>query len=71
MKDIDTRYLRYIPKKMVPYLIYLDRCDNSCDGSHVYFVGFEKDGIEYPVEPADTVSEITWNCKQMKKEMGL
>lgn len=68
---IDERYTRYIPKKMLPYLIWLDRQDNSCDNSHCYFATFKKDGKEYPMEVADTVGEITWNCKQVFEEMGL
>ena len=71
MNYIDKRYLRYVPAKMRKYLVWLDRTDNECDHSHVYFIIFEKDGIEYCPEPADTVGEITWNCKQIAKEMGL
>lgn len=68
---IDKRYTKYIPKKMLPYLIWLDRQDNECDRTHCYFVIFKKDGIEYSAETADTVSEITWNCKQLMNEMGI
>lgn len=68
---IDKRYTKYIPKKMLPYLTWLDRQDNECDHSHCYFIVFEKDGKEYTPETADTVSEITWNCKQLLEEMGL
>ncbi len=44
INTIDKRYTRYIPKKILPYLVWLDRQDNECDGSHVYFITFEKDG---------------------------
>ena len=71
MSDIDKRYLRYIPKKMIPYLVWLERVDNECDHSHVYFIIFEKDGVEYHTEPADTVREITWNSQQVRDEMGI
>ena len=39
--------------------------------SHVYFLTFEKDGIEISAEPSDTVSELTWNANQCKKELGI
>lgn len=68
---IDTRYTRYVPKKMLPFLVWLDRQDNECDSTHCYFAVFEKDNIQYSMETADTVSDITWNCKQMFEEMGI
>lgn len=72
MKNIiDERYTRYIPKKILPYLIWLDRQDNECDNTHCYFMVFKKDGKEYVPETADTVSDITYNCKQLYAEMGL
>lgn len=71
MNQIDKRYVKYIPKRLQPYLAWLDRQDNSCDNSHCYFAVFEKDGREYPAETADTVQELTWNCKQLFKEMNL
>lgn len=71
MNYINQRYVRYIPKKMREYLVWLDRIDNECDGSHVYFITFEKDGVEYHTEPCDTVSEITWNSRETGIEMGI
>lgn len=68
---IETRWLKYVPAKMRPFLVWLDRQDNSCDNSHCYFATFEKDGKQYSMEVADTVSEITWNCKELLKEMDI
>ena len=67
MKYIEKRLLKYIPKKMQPYVVWLDYEPSS----HVYFLTFEKDGIEYNVEQADTVTELTWNARQYKEELGL
>ena len=67
METIEKRLLKYIPKKMQPYVIWLDYEKSS----HVYFLTFEKDEIEYNVEPADTVAELTYNARQYKKELGL
>ena len=71
IESIDERYVKYIPKKILPFLVWLDRQDNECDGSHCYFAVFNKDGVEYNMETADTVAEITWNCKQLFEEMGV
>lgn len=67
MTHVETRLLKYIPKKMRNYVTWLD-FERS---SHVYFLTFEKDGIEVSAEPSDTVSELTWNAKQCLKELGL
>lgn len=63
---IEERLMKYIPKKMRQYVVWLD-FERS---SHVYFLTFEKDGIEVSAEPSDSVSELTWNAKQCAKEMG-
>ena len=68
---IEERYIKYIPKKILPYLIWLDRQDNECDKSHCYFAIFEKDGKQYHAEVADTVGEITYNCKMLFEDMGI
>jgi hypothetical protein len=67
MERIEKRLLKYIPKKMQPYVVWLDFEKSS----HVYFLTFEKDGVEVSAEPADTVSELTWNAKQCRKELGI
>lgn len=67
MTHVETRLLKYIPKKMRNYVTWLDFESSS----HVYFLTFEKDGIEVSAEPSDTVSELTWNAKQCLKELGL
>ena len=64
---VESRLLKYIPKKMRQYVVWLDFEKSS----HVYFLTFEKDGIEYSAEPADTVSELTWNANQLKQELGI
>lgn len=67
MKHIDERLMKYIPKKMQKYVVWLEfvRC------SHVYFLTFEKDGVEVSAEPSDTVSELRWNAGQCREELGL
>ena len=64
---IDERLLKYIPKKMRPFVTWLDFEKSS----HVYFLTFEKDGKEVNAEPSDTVLELTWNARQCRKELGL
>ena len=64
---IDERLLRYIPKKMRPFVTWLDFEKSS----HVYFLTFEKDGKEVSAEPSDTVLELTWNARQCGEELGL
>lgn len=64
---IDERLLKYIPKKMRPFVTWLDFEKSS----HVYFLTFEKDGKEVSTEPSDTVLELTWNARQCRKELGL
>lgn len=61
---IDERLLKYIPKKMQKYLVWLEK---SCG---VYFVTFEINGVE-DSETCDTVDEIRWNCQQVKKIYNL
>ena len=57
---IEKRLLKYIPKKLQPYVVWLDYEPSS----HVYFLTFEKDGVEYSPDPADDVSELAWNARQ-------
>ena len=64
---INERLLKYIPKKMQPFVTWLDFEKSS----HVYFLTFEKDGKEVNAEPSDTVLELTWNARQCRKELGL
>ena len=67
MKHIEKRLMKYIPKKMQPYVIWLDFEPSS----HVYFLTFEKNGVEISPDPADTVAELTWNARQCKPDLGL
>ena len=67
MKRIESRLMKYIPKNMQKYVVWLDFESSS----HVYFLTFEKDGVEVHAEPSDTVSELTWNAKQCKEELGI
>lgn len=67
MKQIEQRLMKYIPKKMQKYVVWLDFEKSS----HVYFLTFEKDGVEINAEPSDTVSELTWNANQCKEELGI
>ena len=67
MKHVEQRLMKYIPKSMQKYVVWLDFEKSS----HVYFLTFEKDGVEVNAEPSDTVDELNWNAKQCKKELGL
>ena len=68
---IEKRYERYVPKDMREHLTWLERVDNECDHSHVYFVTFEYGGKEYPLEPCDTVDEIRWYSNQLKEQLAM
>lgn len=65
MAYVETRLLKYIPAKLRPYVVWLDFEKSS----HVYFLTFEKDGIEINAENSDTVAELTWNAKQCEEEL--
>lgn len=67
MITVEKRLLKYIPSNMRKYVVWLDFEKSS----HVYFLVFEKDGVEVSAEPSDTVSELTWNAKACAKELGL
>ena len=64
---VEERLLKYIPAALRPYVIWLDFEKSS----HVYFLTFEKDGVEVSADPADTVEELTWNAKQCRRDLGL
>lgn len=64
---IEKRLLKYIPKHLRQYVVWLDFEPSS----HVYFLTVEKDGIEESAEPADTVSELKWNAKQLAKRIEI
>lgn len=65
MQTIEQRLMKYIPKAMRQYVVWLDFEKSS----HVYFLTFEKDGKQVDAEPADSVSELVWNAKQCKAEL--
>lgn len=67
---VEKNLLRYVPKNLRRYCTWLTR-EQGEYARYVYFGVFEKDGIEYPMENADSVAEITWNCKEVAKEMGV
>lgn len=67
MKSVEARLLKYIPANMRRYVVWLEYV--KC--SHVYFLTFEKDGVEVSAEPADTVKELSWNARQCRAELGL
>jgi hypothetical protein len=58
---VEKRLLKYIPAKLRPYVTWLE----FVECSHVYILILEKDGVEEHAEPSDTVSELTWNAKQL------
>ena len=66
MAKIEERLMKYIPKELRQYVVWLDFEKSS----HVYFLTFEKDGKEVSAEPSDSVSELNWNAKQCKAELG-
>lgn len=67
MKHIEQKFMKYIPKNMQKYVVWLDFEKSS----HVYFLTFKKDGVEVNAEPSDTVSELNWNARQCRKELEL
>ena len=67
MTKVEERLLKYIPKKMQEYVVWLDFEKSS----HVYFLTFAKDGVEVNAEPSDNVSELAWNARQCAKELGI
>lgn len=67
MKIVEERLLKYIPARMRKYVVWLDFEKSS----HVYFLTFEKDGVEVNAEPSDSVGELTYNAKACADELGL
>lgn len=65
---IEENLLKYVPKKLWPYVVWLTREPGEY-ARYIYFAIFEKDGKEYSIETADSVSELTWNCRQLYEEM--
>lgn len=70
MIEIEKNLLKYVPKRMHEYVTWLTREPGEY-ARYLYFAIFEKDGQEYCIETADSVSELTWNCRQVAKEMGI
>lgn len=66
MGTIEKRLLKYIPKKLQQYVVWLDYEKSS----HVYFLTFEKDGIEYSAEPSDSVDELRYNARQFVSDLA-
>ena len=66
MNHIETRLMKYIPKRLQKYVVWLDYEKSS----HVYFLTFEKNGIEVNAEPSDSVSELNWNARQCEAELN-
>lgn len=62
---IEKRLLKYIPKRLRPYVVWLDYESSS----HVYFLTFEVNGVEVNADNADTVAELTWNARQCESEI--
>ena len=62
---IEQRLMKYIPKRLQPYVVWLDYEPSS----HVYFLTFEVDGVEVHAEPSDTVSELNWNARQCEADI--
>ena len=70
VEAIEKRLLKYIPKKLIPYVVWLDSYGVG-GGCFVYNLTVEIDGVEESAEPADTVAELTWNAKQLMKYLGI
>lgn len=68
MRNCEEKVLKYLPKKYHKYIVWAEKCHNSCDGSNVYFVIIEVNEKEYSIEPADTIEEMKWNFKETIKE---
>lgn len=61
---VEQRLMKYIPKAVRPYVVWLDS-ERTGNHQYIYWLTLEKDGKEYSAEPADSVSELNWNAKQM------
>ena len=68
MENCEGKVMKYLPKKYHKYIVWAEKCHNSCDNSNVYFVTIEVNGKEYSSEPADTIEEMKWNFKETIKE---
>ena len=66
IEAIEKRLLKYIPKDAVPYVTWLDH--ESYGRENTYFLTLaDEDGRELSAEPADSVSELRFNAKQIWK----
>lgn len=68
MKNCEENVMKYLPKRYRKYIVWAEKCHNSCDNSNVYFVTIEVNGKEYESENADTIDEMRWNFKETIKE---
>ena len=64
MNRIEERLMKYIPKQIRQYVVWLDS-EKQYGKQFTYFLTFEKDGKEFSAEPSDSVSELAWNAKNM------
>ena len=68
MKNCEEKVMKYLPKKYHKYVVWAEKCHNSCDNSNVYFVTIEVNGKEYSIEIADTIEEMKYNFRETIKE---
>lgn len=61
---IEKRLLRYLPKQILPYVVWLDS-EKTGRNQYVYWLVLEKDGTEINAEPCDSVSELRYAGKQL------
>ena len=70
MNCVDKKLLKYVPAKLRQYCVWLDKETDYYDKrKNTYYAIFEKDNKEYSSDYVDSVSELTWNCKQILEEM--
>lgn len=69
-QTIEKRLLRYMPKKLIPYIVWLDHNDGWTRGKYVYWLTIEINGHEISAEPCDSVSELQFAGKWLLKAVN-
>lgn len=65
MKKCEEKVMKYLSKRYHKYIVWAEKCHNSCDNSNVYFLTIKIKGKEYNAEPSDTIEDLKWNFKEL------
>lgn len=69
-QTIEKRLLRYMPKKLIPYIAWLDHDAGYRPGTYVYFVTIHINGKYISPDPCDSVSELQYAGKWLLKAVN-